>query len=210
MPSGYDRIAGYYDSLAKIVFGKSIMRAQQHGLAGITTGSHILIVGGGTGQVLKYLSECEINELRVDYVETSEAMLNIAKCKTLNGLSVDFIHQPIEQISQNKLYDVIITQFFLDSFQSIDLENVFSLLHDRLKAHGTWIIADFQIAKDWRKVWQKPLLSIMYLFFAVTVGLKARRLEDFQGLFTRLGYHLNTRQSYYASFIFSSTYQKRE
>ncbi|MEQ9301210.1 MAG: class I SAM-dependent methyltransferase [Cyclobacteriaceae bacterium] len=210
MPSGYDRIAGYYDSLARVVFGKSIALAQRHGLPEITPGSHILIVGGGTGQVLEYLAECRLSELKVDYVEASEAMINSAKHRTLNNVSVDFIHQPVDQLSQKKTYDVIITQFFLDSFEGSDLENVFSLLHNRLKEGGIWIIADFQIINDWRKIWQKFLLSIMYLFFTVTVGLKASRLEDFSTHFMRLGYHLNTSQSYYASFIFASTYQKSE
>lgn len=210
MPSGYDRIAGYYDSLARVVFGKSIALAQGHGLPGIAPGSHILIVGGGTGEVLEHLSDCRIDHLNVDYVEASEAMINSAKRRTLNSVSVDFIHQSIEQLSSKKSYDVIITQFFLDSFEGSDLEDIFSLLHNRLKAGGSWIIADFQITKDWRKIWQKSLLSIMYLFFAVTVGLKASRLEDFSTHFMRLGYHLNTSQSYYASFIFASTYQKSE
>lgn len=208
MPSRYDRIASHYDSLAQFVFGKSIVQAQKFGLSEISQGSHILIVGGGTGHVLEHLSECRISELHIDYVEASDAMIEIARSRKIDGLYIDFIRQRIEELRGQKNYDVIITQFFLDCFEGVDLKRVFSMLNNRLKDNGIWIIADFQLTKDWKKIWQKPLLSIMYLFFSIAVGLQARKLEDFPVLFTQLGYRLRKSRSYYARFIFSSTYQK--
>ncbi len=208
MPSGYDRIARHYDALARVIFGKSIMRAQKFGLSEIPPGSHVLIVGGGTGKVLEYLSGCKISDLHIDYVEASEAMIDIARHRKADGLHIHFICQPIEEYCRQKAYDVIITQFFLDCFEGVALKHVFSTLSNQLKVNGTWIIADFQVSKDWKKIWQKSLLSMMYLFFSVAVGLQAHKLEDFQDLLTQLGYRLKTSQSYYASFIFSSTYQK--
>jgi 2-polyprenyl-3-methyl-5-hydroxy-6-metoxy-1,4-benzoquinol methylase len=210
MPSGYDRIARFYDTLARSVFGKSITLAQQCGLSEIIPGSNILIVGGGTGYVLEYLSQCGIEDLHVDYVEASQAMIMRTRHRKIDGLPVNFVHRSIGEIDEQKTFDVIITQFFLDSFQGKDLERLFTRLHEHLRIDGTWIIADFQVSKDWKAIWQKPLLSIMYLFFTITVGIKARRLDDFHTLFIRSRYCLITSQSYYCAFMFSSTYQKSE
>lgn len=210
MPSGYDRISFLYDGLARVVFGHSIIRAQQHGLSEIASGSKVLIIGGGTGFVLEYIAQLRLENLYIDYVEPSSEMINRAKKRPIARLSINFINQPIERIDIQRSYDVIITQFFLDSFNGKELEDIYQRLHTLLKNKGSWIIADFQLSQNWKLIWQKPLISAMYLFFTLTVGIKARRLEDFQARLVRLGYRLKTGKTYYASFIFSSSYQKME
>jgi ubiquinone/menaquinone biosynthesis C-methylase UbiE len=210
MPSGYDNVSVYYDRLARIIFGNSIRKAQAHGLSNIVSGSNVLIVGGGTGYVLEQIGLFQLKDVQVDYVEASTLMINQAKMRSINSLNVNFIDQPIQEYPVHKDYDVIITQFFLDSFEGEDLEEMFLRLDSHLRKSGLWLVADFQTSNDWNKNWQKMLLSIMYLFFKLAVGISAHKLENFQQLFQQLGYHLKTNKSYYAAFIFSSTFQKRE
>ena len=208
MPSGYDSIAGLYDRLSRLVFGKSIMHAQQHGLSEIAQGSRVLIVGGGTGHVLEQIS-LHKQDISVDYVEPSTNMIKKAKVRSVNDLSINYISQPIQELQNDKVYDVVITQFFLDCFEGDELDEIFVQLDNYLRKGGLWIVADFQFSYDWNRRWQKLITSMMYLFFTLTVGIKARKLEDFHQLFKRLDYHLHTKKSYYSSFIFSSVYQKR-
>ena len=47
--TGWDRIARIYDRLARLVYGRQIVRAQVDLLEHISPGSRVLIVGGGTG-----------------------------------------------------------------------------------------------------------------------------------------------------------------
>jgi ubiquinone/menaquinone biosynthesis C-methylase UbiE len=56
MLNNYDRIARIYDKLSRMVFGKSIVRAQQSILPFITTPARMLIVGGGTGWILEEIA----------------------------------------------------------------------------------------------------------------------------------------------------------
>jgi hypothetical protein len=47
MLNNYDKIAGHYDTLSRLVFFKSQVNAQINQLRYIQENSHILIVGGG-------------------------------------------------------------------------------------------------------------------------------------------------------------------
>jgi hypothetical protein len=49
MLNNYDKIAGHYDTLSRLVFFKSQVNAQINQLPYIQWDSHVLIVGGGTG-----------------------------------------------------------------------------------------------------------------------------------------------------------------
>ena len=45
----FDRVAPYYDRLARLVFGGSIRRAQRHFLSQVPAAARVLLVGGAPG-----------------------------------------------------------------------------------------------------------------------------------------------------------------
>ena len=69
MSNNFNTIAPVYDFLAKMVFGRSLERAQAAFLSDLETKvkAKVLIVGGGTGKVLELLPEGL--DLQIDYVE---------------------------------------------------------------------------------------------------------------------------------------------
>src|SRR5690348_16816239 len=90
--NSFDRIAGFYDALARIVFGKHIMNSQCYFLDALNDGSKVLILGGGTGWLLAELlsrkPHCE-----VWYVEASQRMITLSEVKTgAVKKNVHFIH----------------------------------------------------------------------------------------------------------------------
>jgi len=174
----------------------------------MTSDSRVLIVGGGTGYVLDAIARLNLSGLNIDYVESSQGMLQLAEMRSISNQDVRFINESWPSTKANDCYDVIITQFFLDSFDGNEFHLMFSSLDVRLKEGGLWIVADFQLSKDLRVLWQLPMLRLMYLFFKITVGIQASRLEDIAEHFASTYKELICNSNYYGTFIFSSTYRK--
>ncbi len=76
----FDWIAPYYDWLTRLVFGRSIRRAQRHFLGQIPPGARVLVVGGGTGWLLVDLLKRPA-VTHVTYLEASAVMLRLAQQK---------------------------------------------------------------------------------------------------------------------------------
>ena len=72
--NSFDRVAPIYDTLARIVFGRSIILAQLFYLKEIPVNARVLILGGGTGKVAHALLQLN-NTCQIVYVEASVAML---------------------------------------------------------------------------------------------------------------------------------------
>jgi len=57
MSANYDNASWFYERLSKLVFADTQVSAQEHFLNLILPESNILIVGGGTGQILESITE---------------------------------------------------------------------------------------------------------------------------------------------------------
>ena len=96
MKNNYDRIARYYDTLSRLVFFRSQIKAQTDQLQVIPPGSRILIVGGGTGWILEEIAKVQASGLSITYVEISEEMLRLSKERGVKDIEVIFIHASAE------------------------------------------------------------------------------------------------------------------
>ncbi len=203
MPSNYDNAAWFYDSLAGLVFGQTIKKAQVFFLQAIKPGSNVLIVGGGTGWILEEISHRHPAGLSIDYVELSKNMLIHARCRFTGLNDVSFIHSDIELLPDSRKYDAIITPFIFDSFGALTTKRVFNLLVSRLKDTGIWLYTDFRKPTE---RWQKALLKSMYLFFRIICRLEADELPDMMDLFENSTCILLDEKRFYADFIVSRLY----
>ncbi|ELR68441.1 ubiquinone/menaquinone biosynthesis methylase [Fulvivirga imtechensis AK7] len=172
----FNTVAFIYDKLAGLVFGRSIIYAQVCHLRAVQPGSHILIVGGGTGWILEELDQLKM-ALAVTYVEPSSAMICRAmKRQPFKYIHVDFISAGYDGVSAGKEYDILITNFFLDLFKEEHLDRVLKGLYTLLKPNGLWLVTDF-VNTD--KYWQKALVRAMYVFFRLTTQIEADCLQDY-------------------------------
>ncbi len=206
MSNGFDRLAPYYDPLARLVFGNTIENSQEQFLSQIRLNSRVLIVGGGTGNILKKLSA--IPGIFIIYVEASKEMINRAKDKVENSGGTKFIHTTIDDFNYDGHFDYIITPFFLDLFNGPSLDLVMKKLHGYLKEDGQWLFTDFQLGSGWRKLWQVPLLMLMVIFFRLTCRIEAKTLQDFDKHFWQMGYSLDKEKVFYGEFIVGRVYRK--
>ena len=207
MSNNYNRIAKFYDALSRIVFQRSIIKAQQFLIKFIQNNHKVLIVGGGTGWILEEISKLQKQNISVVYVEKSAAMIALAKKKVYPNICVKFIEKAIEEFVATEQFDVILTAFLFDNFEQDKIEIVFKKLDAFLNTNGIWLYADFVNDKDKNKGWQQLLLKTMYFFFRVTAAIETHELINMQPYFNSK-FQTLSRQFYYSHFIQAIAYKK--
>jgi ubiquinone/menaquinone biosynthesis C-methylase UbiE len=200
----FDVIAPVYDLLSRAVYGRSIVTAQQYMLKYIEEGSSVLIVGGGTGWIIEELFAINTT-CTVVYMEASQKMLEKAQAR-IHGIDqsrIQFLLQT--EIPSEGLYDVVITNFFLDLFPSGKLVRIIQQLKNLIKDDGSWIVTDFV---DDGKHWQQLLLNLMYFFFRNVSKIEAAVLPPWRLLLAETGMQKMETKRFYAGFIETAIYQK--
>jgi len=200
----YRHIAPIYVWLEKIVFGRTLTRSRSFGLDAIPEGAKVLVVGGGTGEVLNYLPSCEI-----DYIESSESMIFYAS-RRVGGQMVHFHHITFSEYRSSVQYDHIVCQYFMDLFKEDELIEILKRV-DHLSADHTILhIADFRKPQNgsgsW---WQRWLVKLMYFFFRITTKLKTRELPEIEETLKHTGYAEVMERSWMKGLVFASVWSRR-
>jgi len=187
----FDQVAPFYDRLAKLIFGERLLDAQAHHLAHLPPAGKIAIVGGGAGKILDAVSALPTQPEKIYYIDASQRMLQKAK-QRLNSRehnkpaqSVQFIEASVENWQPQEQVDALITPFFLDCFDGPALKFVVSHLNKCLRPGGLWLLTDFVSSQ---RVGHLFTVATMFTFFRITAGLQSKRLENYGGQITRLGY----------------------
>jgi tRNA (cmo5U34)-methyltransferase len=172
--SGFNKLSPIYDWLAKTILGKNIGQSQLEMLGQLSNCKHILILGGGTGWILKHIRfHCPLAIL--DFIDLSPSMVARARKRLPEDHSINFIVGTIENISTKK-YDGVITNFYLDMFSEASLEKMIDQILNVLMPRSSWLVVDF-VNKTRR---QSILLWIMYCFFRFVTAIEARKLPSWQ------------------------------
>ncbi len=204
----FDRIAPYYDLLARMVFRQCLLESQSLFLPLIPAGSKILILGGGTGRILPTL--LNRNPEMITYLEPSEKMLALARTQVSSQSKVNFVKGSFQNLPINELYDIIITPFVLDIFSFPELRQCMVKLSSVLSLSGAWIFTDFHISSSTNRFWQVPLVNLMYWFFRISCNIGASRLLDFHELFAANRLSPEASSSFLGGAIISRIYRFKE
>ncbi len=200
----FNRVAPFYDLLARLIFGKAIRKAQVEYLNRISSNDKVLILGGGTGWILDEIRKHGTPE--IIYVDISEKMISRSKKRGYPENKVTFITGSHHEIPEGD-YDVILTFFFLDMFNQSDVTRIVHEFREKLKSGGLWLVADFneEIQRRGNKV-KKALLKFMYWFFRLTCNIEANRLAEFRQTFEKQNLKLQETKLFYSRMIFTSCY----
>lgn len=201
--SGFDLLAPIYDSLARFVFGKSIVDSQTWYLDKIPDDSRVLILGGGTGWLLEELQKRN-SSCTVCYIEISKKMIERARSRELKS-TVHFIQGTEEDIPASQKFDVVITNFYLDLFSEKTLKEVVDRINSHTTASTLWIVTDFVNGGKW---WHKLMLKTMYLFFNVTCRIDANHLSDWADQLRLLGWCESYTRVWHRDFIKSTIWKR--
>ena len=201
--NGFDAIAPFYDLLVKLVFGRAHMKSQKTFLNEVPETSTVLILGGGTGDILVELLLVKPH-CKIYYVEASEKMISLTKMKIKNQNSICFIHGTQENIP-DQIFDVVITNFYLDLFTHNTLLSVIRNINKSLPIDSQWFITDFT---DGGKFWQRVLLKIMYRFFQVLCKIETDHLPVWKDALQQSGFKKKQTFFFFHGFIESEQYVK--
>lgn len=203
----FDWLAKYYDLLSRLISRNRLHHSQVYFLDQIPDSTAILILGGGTGGILKQLLMANRSCL-VWYVEASGQMISIARKKVpVEVLSrVKFIHGTERSLSGQSTFDIIITNFFIDMFPGDVVQSICRSLYPKLNHAGCWFVSDFVDNGKW---WQKFLLWMMYRFFRLTCKIEASELPAWERHLKSTGLEALKSRLFYGGFIKSVVYKKK-
>ena len=185
MPAhSFSPVAGFYDALARIVFGRKLQEAQAANLNYIADNSRLLIIGGGSGWILQQVL-FRICHSRIVYLEASGSMLRKSEKRNKHNLfsnTVEYRLGTEADIYPSEQFDIIIANFFLDLFSPSYLDPIAEKLYSALAPGGKWLITDFvPPVTNFLPAWRAYILyKSMYLFFRVTCGISATTLPDWE------------------------------
>ncbi|MBS1951921.1 MAG: hypothetical protein OJF59_001374 [Cytophagales bacterium] len=198
----FDPVAKSYDRLARLVFGKSIMRAQKYFLNHTPDHANVLILGGGTGWLLKELLLIK-PDVNVCYIEASLKMLSMAKEKVKGNRQVQFIHGTENDIPSSARFECVITNFYLDLFPDEIQEQVILKIKKTISPDAKWIAVDF-VEQAW---WHSVLLKLMYFFFRTTCNIESNKLPHWNEALQTSGAIKKESKLFYGKFIEATVYQ---
>ncbi|MFT7032647.1 MAG: ubiquinone/menaquinone biosynthesis C-methylase UbiE [Cyclobacteriaceae bacterium] len=199
----FDEIAPFYDRLARLIFRKSIKKAQTKYLHLIKPGSKILILGGGTGWILKEIIDRQ-PEVEITYVEKSTRMVELAKTACPNH-NIEFVNLPFEECQTEEKFDFIMCNFFLDVFQSQKLKDqIIPKIKSLIAENGGLLVADFQVNQS---IWQKMLLWAMHRFFGLFSNMESQKLINLNELLISNKLKETSASYFFKSMIFSRIYK---
>lgn len=199
----FDRIASVYDTLASLVFGKNLTRSQHHFLHVIPENATVLILGGGSGELLQTLLR-QKPHCQVVYVDASEKMIGLARLRVQNSPKVTFLRGTEEVQMPLPAFTVIITNFYLDLFTQQSLRRITPRLRSLLVPEGLWLVTDFV---DPIRRWQKVLLKTMYLFFRIVSNIEASHISDWEKMITSTGLSCQAKEIFYKGMIQSVVFR---
>ena len=195
--NNFNLIAPYYDRIARLVFGDGILESQKRLIDELEEAGELLILGGGTGQVLSAVPlGCSIT-----YIEKSEKMLQIALRKA-PALSIEFINRDFLEWETDKTYDFLFCPFFLDCFNHSNLSYVLSKCKKLLKTDGRLLVADFDYSNT-----NRLLNVLMHFFFKVFASLESNKLKNIDAEIQKKGFLLQKEDFFVRGMIFSRIYR---
>lgn len=166
MVGEYDFLAKYYSRLSYFFLGREYLISQSHFLEFIEDKGSILIIGGGSGEILKQLSK-KNTTLTITYIEASKKMLLLAQQNVAFHQPVRFIHSDTLTNLQSQKFDFVVCNFIFDHFSKKKLNYLLNDLIPLLKIESKLIYTDFS-AYDSQKWWQKSVYNLMRGFIFIT------------------------------------------
>ena len=209
MPVNFNLLAPIYDFGEKLFFGDLLASSRNRFLNYSTNSSSVLILGEGRGQFLNQL--LRVNQTcKVTVVESSSRMIEKQKDlipkKHLNRVTFKCIS--IDVFIADQSYDLICSHYFWDCFSYREISTFLPYFIELLCNGGFWINTDFiDNTKGGTKL-NFLKIRFLYLFFSLTTGILARKVEPFYQVASRNSLKLLDYEEIHPSFIRSEVFKK--
>ncbi len=182
------RIAKLYRWIEYAAYGRALERARFWYLDRLAGARRILVLGEGDGRALARLVDAAPHA-EIDVVELSAEMIALARLRVGDCTRLRF-HQA-DALSLRYAehdYDGVVTLFFLDCFSAADARTLIGRLAGWMAGDAIWLMTDFAIPESgWRRWHARVWITVMYAFFRLTTGLRARALPPIEDLMRESG-----------------------
>jgi len=193
-----DRVACLYRWLEYAVFGRTLERARTALLSEVSGARRALTLGDGDGRALAKLAAAS-PEACIDCVDASAKMLELARNRVRDP-RVTFRQADARQSQYPQAnYDLIVTHFFFDCFDELDLPVVIANAAHAATSQAWWIVSEFRPVTSAARL----LIAIMYAFFGAATSLRTRGLVDHHPVLERHGFRLQRARHFWAGMVAS-------
>ncbi|MEZ4721554.1 MAG: class I SAM-dependent methyltransferase [Flavobacteriales bacterium] len=202
---GFDVVAPFYDACVSLIFGDRLWEIQKKAIVALPKSNHCLIVGGGTGRILRYCIDREL-AAKFTYAEPSDKMIakTRARLNSQELASVRFVVDFDHAVSNAK-FDLIIFPFVLDCFNEAAISSMIS----RIEGNPQILVVDFnheRIDDFAPSRMQRFFIELLYIFFRLTTHIEARRLPRILSVFKESGLCQNSIINDFKGWIQASTW----
>lgn len=209
----FDRLAPIYRAMELVLAGEKLQRCRLAYLEQLPQIRRALLLGEGHGRFIVPLLKRH-PDLEVVCVEASAGMLaRTRKVLARSGVDtsrVTLIHADVFAWQPSGgLFDLIVTQFFLDCFTPEQVVSLTEKLAAVSAPDARWLVADFQVPdQGWWRWRAKVILEMMYVFFRVVTRLPAKHLANPDPCLREQGFQLSERRLFEWGLLRSDLWQR--
>ena len=190
-PRSFDRLAGIYQALEYLSFGRDLEWARFVNLSRLRECRSILVLGEGDGRCLERLVAAA-EQAHIDCLDLSPAMLARAASRLAGreaAARVTFRQADLLTATlPPRHYDAVVTLFFLDCFTAAQARSVMARIQASLHPGALWLWADFSLPASGFARWRAQVwLALLYTYFRWQTGLAARGLPPVERYFFENG-----------------------
>jgi SAM-dependent methyltransferase len=209
----FDTLAPFYRPMEAVLAGRIMQRCRTSFLAEAVGRRRALILGEGPGRFLIELLRSTPG-IEVTIVEKSPAMIRQALSRIRKG-GFDPSRIAFREMDaltwepSGRVFDLIVTHFFLDCFRPEELTDLVGRLRDSSTEGARWLLGDFCIPqRGWRRFRARAIHAAMYACFRAATGLSARRLTSPDAYLQGAGFQLAERRFFNFGLIHSDLWIK--
>ena len=194
MSNNYNSIAGIYDPIKTLIFGKSLILNEVQIINKLKF-RNLLVVGCGSSEFLEYINLDKIE--RIVLLDSSKKMCEISS-KRVVKLEIEHkcevIFQNFNKWSSEDTFDAISFPYILDCLSDQEIDQFIEKSYDMCSETGKLVISDFK-ASQGHFSFSNLLIPLMYIFFKLTSGINRKYIPDYSK-------HINNKN--WKSYIFES------
>jgi ubiquinone/menaquinone biosynthesis C-methylase UbiE len=208
-PANFDRIARAYRWMEYLSFGPMLERCRFCRIPQLTSATHApqsaLVLGDGDGRFLARLLSSN-PALHADVVDQSPAMLRLleARVSSIGARNrINIYQKDARAFTPANTYGLVIAHFFLDCFNTEEVQSLAKTIRPHLSPHAIWLISEFAIPSGLAALPAKSLVASLYAAFRVITGLRIRTLPDHAAALSQSGFSLLSRETFLAGLLIS-------
>ena len=203
----FNRLARLYPWMELFTFGPWLSLTRQTFLPQLRNSRRALVLGDGDGRFTARLLRSN-PQIQIDAVDASPAMLTALHRRA--GPHAARVTTHLADIRawrpqpSTPPYDLIAPHFFLDCLTTSEVQTLAAKLRPAITPHALWVVSDFAIpANSFGRLIALPIVTSLYLSFALLTGLTIRRLPNHSAALTAAGFTCLEHRSRLAGLLFA-------